>query len=176
MPDLAVAVGTAREAGFAVVGEEYEHPSWQEAFVMPEPATGVVVQLAQTDAAYPAPADLLASRERDLDAMPSSKGAADRTWWTPLWEEPSGPHAVLAGTRLASTDPARLDALFAGVLSCAGEPTSDGTAYRWPGGTVVVVPAARSGVVGLDIAGAPADIDVDALLPGVTVALTPASD
>jgi methylmalonyl-CoA/ethylmalonyl-CoA epimerase len=45
--DLKAAVAAAREAGYRVVGESYENPHWQEAFVSPRDLHGTLVQLAQ---------------------------------------------------------------------------------------------------------------------------------
>lgn len=47
--DLAAAVTEARAAGLRVIGENYDNPSWQEAFISPRSANGTIVQLAQSD-------------------------------------------------------------------------------------------------------------------------------
>ena len=46
--DIRVAIGRARDAGLQIVGERFDHPAWQEAFLHPR-STGVgfVIQLAQ---------------------------------------------------------------------------------------------------------------------------------
>ena len=46
--DIRSALATAEAAGFAPVGVDLSHESWQEAFLHPKQALGVVVQLAQS--------------------------------------------------------------------------------------------------------------------------------
>ncbi len=46
--DLAACVAEARAAGVRVVGESYDDPAWQEAFISPRSAHGTIVQLAQS--------------------------------------------------------------------------------------------------------------------------------
>ena len=47
--DLAACVAEARAAGQRVVGENYDEPAWQEAFLSPRTAHGTIVQLAQSN-------------------------------------------------------------------------------------------------------------------------------
>jgi methylmalonyl-CoA epimerase len=47
--DLRACVAEARAAGVRVVGDNYDTPSWQEAFISPTSAHGTIVQLAQSD-------------------------------------------------------------------------------------------------------------------------------
>lgn len=47
VPDLAAALDAARGAGFHPTGVDVSDPGWQEAFLHPKEAGGVVVQLAQ---------------------------------------------------------------------------------------------------------------------------------
>ena len=104
VPDLRGAVTGARELGATVVGEDYRHPSWKEAFLVPDAAHGVVIQLAETDLVYPTPAELLASPLRDTHVFPSSYGASEPLWWAALWDTAPVGSATLGATRLASTD------------------------------------------------------------------------
>jgi methylmalonyl-CoA/ethylmalonyl-CoA epimerase len=46
--DLRRAVERAQAAGLRVVDENYDDPSWQEAFISPRSAHGTVIQLAHT--------------------------------------------------------------------------------------------------------------------------------
>ncbi len=46
--DLRAAVAEARLAGFRVVDESYDNPRWQQAFISPRSAHGIVIQLAAT--------------------------------------------------------------------------------------------------------------------------------
>ena len=47
--DLAACVAEARAAGQRVVGENYDDPAWQEAFLSPSTAHGTIIQLAQSN-------------------------------------------------------------------------------------------------------------------------------
>jgi catechol 2,3-dioxygenase-like lactoylglutathione lyase family enzyme len=169
VPDLRAAVAQVRDLGGTVTGEDYAHPSWQEAFVMPDSTHGVLIQLATSDRAYPPPTELLASRRRDLDSYPSSRGATDRSWWTALWDVAEGDRAVLGATHLGSTDLGRSRRLFRDVLG--GEATEVGgeLELRWPSGTVRVQPRETPGVIGMHLRGGPVDdvlIGVGSLQPG----------
>jgi methylmalonyl-CoA/ethylmalonyl-CoA epimerase len=46
VPDVRQAVEAARAAGFRVVGESYDSPTWHEAFLSPRENHGTLVQLA----------------------------------------------------------------------------------------------------------------------------------
>ena len=155
VPDLREAVAAARELGATVVGEDYGHPSWQEAFRVPDAAHGVVIQLAQTDLVYPTPAELLAGPQRDTHMFPSSYGASEPLWWAALWDtEPVG-SATLGATRLASTDLDRSRSLFGGLLGAAVSEDAGSLTLTWPSGSIRVHRADRPGVVGMDLVGGP---------------------
>jgi len=155
VPDLRAAVEQVRSLGLAVGGESYEHPPWREAFLPPDGTHGVVVQLAQSDRAYPRPEDLLATRERDTATFPSTQGAADPLWWAPVWDTAPGATAVLGTTHLGSTDLGASRALFAGVLGGAVTEGERFLHFRWPSGSVRVHAADRAGVLGMDLQGGP---------------------
>jgi catechol 2,3-dioxygenase-like lactoylglutathione lyase family enzyme len=55
VPDLQGVLGRVRAAGIEPVGEDVGDPLWQEAFLHPRDAHGIVVQLAQTDGVPPPP-------------------------------------------------------------------------------------------------------------------------
>lgn len=155
VPDLREAVAAARALGATVVGEDYGHPSWQEAFLVPDAAHGVVIQLAQTDLVYPTPAELLAGTQRDTHMFPSSYGASEPLWWAALWDtEPVG-SATLGATRLASTDLDRSRALFGGLLGATVSEDAGSLTLTWPSGSIRVHRADRPGVVGMDLVGGP---------------------
>jgi catechol 2,3-dioxygenase-like lactoylglutathione lyase family enzyme len=151
VPDLRDSVEQVRALGADVTGEDYSQPSWQEAFIAPDGEHGVVIQLAESDTAYPSPAELLGTTDRDPASFPSSTGASDPTWWTPVWDTPAGPPAELGATHLASTDLARSRLLFQGVLGAAASEDVDGLTFRWPSGTVRVHSAAVPGVTALSL-------------------------
>lgn len=135
VPDLRAAVGAARDAGLTVVGEDYAHPSWCEAFLAPDTVHGVVVQLAQTDGSF----------------------GSDTPWWAPVWEETPLRAARLGATRLGSTDLAASRRLFGDLLGADVRDVSDGLECRWPGGVVRVDPSELPGVTGMDLTDGPPD-------------------
>ncbi|MFV1990944.1 MAG: VOC family protein [Acidimicrobiales bacterium] len=59
VPDIRAAVASVRAAGYQVVGERFEDPEWQEAFIHPKSSHGIVVQLAEVpvDSQSPEQAD-----------------------------------------------------------------------------------------------------------------------
>jgi catechol 2,3-dioxygenase-like lactoylglutathione lyase family enzyme len=156
VPDLRAAVADVRSLGLAVVGEDLDHPPWREAFVAPERTHGVVVQLAQSDRAYPTPAELLATRERDPAALPSTRGAVQPLWWTALWDTPAGAPARLGATRLASRDLDLSRRLFGDVLGGTAEDGERDVTFSWPGGSLRVGAGETPGVTGVDLSGGPA--------------------
>ena len=153
VPDLRGAVARVRSLGLTVVGESHGHTPWQEAFIPPDGTHGVVVQLAQSDRAYPAPAEVLATRERDPASAPSTRGAVQPLWWTPVWDTDPAGTAVLGATHLASTDLSASRLLFAGVLGGEVHAAEHSVEFRWPSGSVRVHGADRPGVLGMDLSG-----------------------
>lgn len=51
--NLVEAAARARAAGFEMIGENSDDPSWREVFVHPRAASGVLVQFVQAPADYP---------------------------------------------------------------------------------------------------------------------------
>lgn len=149
--DLKASVAQARNLGFTVTGENYEHESWREAFIAPHPATGCVIQLAQTPHQYPPPAELLATNERDVDSYPSSQGALDNTWWLPIWDTAPGPGIQWLSIATTSSDPATLTALYQDVLGAKVTHNDDVTTCTWPAGSITIEQASRSGIDGVSI-------------------------
>lgn len=155
VPDLRSAVARARDAGATVVGEDYDHEPWTEAFVLPDTVHGVVIQLASSTRTYPTPRELLASTRRTPQTYPSSRGATDPLWWQDLWNTPPGPPAVAGATVLRSTDLTATRAFFEHVLQAATAETPDGLHLTWPSGTLLAVAAAAPGVHGVHVLGGP---------------------
>lgn len=159
VPDLRESVIRARSLGFTVVGENYAHPDWREAFIVPDAVHGTVIQLAQSDKAYPQAWELLLSRDRDPAALPNVAGATDRTWWSALWDTdaPESGEARLGATALTSTDVERSRQLFGEVLG--GRVVDEGPVVRvsWPNGSIRLRAGQRPGITGMTIFGGPAD-------------------
>ncbi|MFJ9537605.1 VOC family protein [Streptomyces sp. NPDC101225] len=165
VPDLRETVEQARSIGATVVGEDYGHPAWQEAFLLPDARHRVVVQLAQTDRAYPSAEELLGTRERDVTALPSTGAATGTDWWTSLWSTAPGPAVTLGPTRLSTTDPAFSRDLFASVLRADVTEHGDELVFTWPGGALRVRTAERAGITGVDLE--------DASAAGLTIGSVP---
>ncbi len=155
VPDLRTAVAEAKALGATVVGEDYSHHSWREAFLMPDEAHGVVIQLAETDIVYPSPVELTATDDRHGWTFPSTYDASEPAWWEAAWDVARGPAATLGATRLASTDLRRTRSLFGGLLRADVTERGDALELRWASGTVVAHRADRAGVVGMDLEGGP---------------------
>lgn len=160
VPDLRAAVARVKEFGARVVKEDYGHTPWQEAFIFPDSRHNIVIQLAQSDRTYPAPAELMTTRERDVESFPSARGATDLTWWEPVWTGDTGPAATLARIRLAATDPGFSEALFGDVLGGEAAVVPDGTEYHWPGGTLLVSPQESAGLQTVELADADAGLRI----------------
>jgi hypothetical protein len=64
VPDIRAALRATEAAGYRPIGVNLAEPHWQEAFLHPKDAPGVVIQLAQSAGEWetPAPADLPAPR------------------------------------------------------------------------------------------------------------------
>jgi catechol 2,3-dioxygenase-like lactoylglutathione lyase family enzyme len=151
VPDLRTTVARVRALGSTVVGENYEHPPWREAFIAPDDKHAVVIQLAQSDRAFPSPAELLATRERDTARFPSTAGAAEPLWWTPLWETSPGATAQLGMTHLGSTDLTFSRHLFEGVLRGQLREGHDYLDFSWPSGSIRVHPAKHPAIMGMSL-------------------------
>ena len=151
VPDLRATVREVRALGGTVTGEDYEKPSWQEAFVLPDRVHGVVIQLAQSTRSYPPTAELLATRQRDTGTFPSSRGATDPTWWTTVWDTPVDCVAELGATHLGSTDMAFSLRLFHDVLGADVCEHEGGVDLQWPSGAVRLLPQSTPGIVSMTL-------------------------
>lgn len=154
--DLAAVVSRVRALGLTVTGESYGHASWREAFIAPDALHATVIQLAQTDLPYPAPAELLATRVRDHRAFPSTQGATDPTWWTPVWDAEPESSARLGATHLGSSDLFTSRRLFEDVLAAEVEDVDGALRFRWKSGAVLVHPSSQPGITGMSLDGGPA--------------------
>lgn len=156
VPDLRATVARARALGLTIVGEDYDHPPWREAFIAPDAKHGVVIQLAQSDRSYPPVDRLLSSPDRDVDSFPGSRGATEPLWWTPLWETAPGAVARLGTTHLGSTDLEFSRLVFGELLEARVTEDDSALDLSWPGGSVRVHAADRPGVTGMTLRGGPA--------------------
>lgn len=151
--DLRHTAHKARELGFTITGEDYDHSPWQEVFLLPHRATGCVIQLAQSDRSFPVPAQLLATQERDVNSFPSSRGATDPLWWRELWNTSPGERSVLTHISLESSDVGVLRALFTDVLGANSTPYLDGARFTWAGGSILATVSDDPGITALTLHG-----------------------
>lgn len=121
LPDLDAAIDGARSIGIEPVGIDRRDPGWQEAFLHPKQACGIVVQLAQADHSWesPPPVDLPAARATPatlthLTQLVADLPAAVKLFETVLGGRPTGsftaPAHGVRGTKvdLAWPGPGRL--------------------------------------------------------------------
>ena len=146
-----------RSLGLTVAGENYGHPAWREAFIVPDGIHGTIIQLAQNDNAYPKPVELLARRARDHTTFPSTQGATDPTWWTSMWDSPTEHHGRFGSTYLGSSDLTSTRRLFAGTLGAEVEDVDGSLHFHWSSGALQVQPSSRPGISGMDLVGGPRD-------------------
>lgn len=151
VPDLKSAVERVRSLGLTVVGESYEHSPWREAFILPEGTHGVLIQLAQSDRAYPDAAELLSTQARDTATLPSALGATEQLWWSWLWETSPGTEVELGRTHVASCDLVLSRKLFGDALEGSVSEGPEYTEFAWPSGSVRVRSADKPGVLGMDL-------------------------
>lgn len=141
VPDLESSVAAVRELGFDVVGEDYGHAAWEEAFIAPHPATGCIIQLARSDDDYPTWEDLR-SGTADLSRLPFSRHGSDRSWWTSLRDIPRSEPSSSAQITVRSIDAPLIRRLFVDVLGA----DADGAEYHWPNGDVILEQGGESGI------------------------------
>ena len=149
VPDIEASVQQVKELGFTITGENFTHEPWREAFIAPHPATGCVIQLAQTPHTYPTPSELLATNDRDLDSFPSSQGALDNTWWLPVWDQAAGPSIHWDTIATRSSDIPTLVTIYRDVLGATVTTDGDSTICTWPSGTITIESAERTGIDGV---------------------------
>ena len=157
VPDIKASVQQVKDLGFTVTGENFTHEPWREAFITPHPATGCVIQLAQTPHGYPTPSELLDTNERDLDSFPSSQGASDNTWWLPIWDQKAGPTIQWDTIATRTNDLPALLTIYRDVLRASVTTLGDSTICTWPSGTITIDPAEKSGIDGVRYQREPGD-------------------
>ena len=113
VPDLSAVCARAATLGYTVVGMDRSNPLWQEAFLHPRQAQGIVVQMVEST---------------------PSPGSED--WPVP---KPRGDAARVRGIRLSSrtTDAARRQ--WGELLGGAGWISGDSLIFRFPESPLVVV-------------------------------------
>jgi hypothetical protein len=110
VPNLDEACDRARAHGYSIVGYDGSDPQWKEAFLHPEQAQGIVVQLAETNVHRP------------------SHDAASRR------QTPNPPPITVLGLRLSARSRVAANTQWGTVLR--GERVDRGAGdlvFRWPG-------------------------------------------
>jgi catechol 2,3-dioxygenase-like lactoylglutathione lyase family enzyme len=137
VPDIRATLDTLRGAGWEAMNVDLSDPAWQEAFLHPNAACGIVVQVAQTDSdvedlPLPPPPDLPASaivRPAALDRIVHVVADLDRA--TTLFGDQLGGVQI---DRQTATDHRLLDVAWPGPGRLRlVEPTAEGPLASWLG-------------------------------------------
>lgn len=101
VPDIRAAMAEANAAGYSVVNEQLESPTWKEAFLHPKQSHGIVIQLAQPggDVNWEDPTPLPPSLQPNLPTLTGIKHlVADLNAATKLFSGPLAMAVVDKGT------------------------------------------------------------------------------
>jgi len=137
VPSLREACDRAGGHGYTVVGYDDSDARWQEAFLHPKQALGIVVQLAAS--------------------QPGSGDAERRRWVAPPGPPNPPPPVTVLGLRMVARSRERAETQWGRVL---GGEASEGAAgvvtYRWPGSPMRIVvevdPARDEGPLAIELA------------------------
>ncbi|MFJ9713660.1 VOC family protein [Streptomyces sp. NPDC101234] len=157
VPNLEKAVSRVRSLGMTVVGQSYGNPAWREAFVLPDSVHRTVIQLAQSDRAYPEPHELIETSARDPSTLPSVEGATEPLWWISLWDTLSGNPARLGPTHLGTSDAGLSRRLFEEILGAQVREHDGSFDLSWPSGSIRVHPGHSLGITGISLYGGPTE-------------------
>jgi len=134
VPSLRQACDRAEALGYGIVGYNDSRPDWQEAFLHPRQAMGIVVQLAQ-----------------------STQSEEHMAWQAPAAPPNPPPPVTLLGLRLRARDRARARAQWESVLQGACVEEGDALIYRWPDSplriAVEIDPEGKEGPAGIEYVG-----------------------
>ncbi len=120
VPSLREVCDRAEAHGYTIVGYDDSDPGWQEAFLHPKQALGIVVQLAASE--------------------PARSGAGRRRWAAPPGPSNPPPPVTVLGLRLRARSRERAEAQWARVLEGEASPGADGALiYRWSGSPMRIV-------------------------------------
>ena len=133
LPNLRKACDLAEDQGYRVVGYDDSHPGWQEAFLFPKEALGIVVQLASSSPEH--------ESEGDGGDVPAARGAT--------------PDPVrFGGLRMTVASEAAARRLFEHTLGGEAREIERGLAFHWPESPLRVAASidagASEGPVGLE--------------------------
>ncbi len=137
------ACARAEAQGYEIVGHDDSNPEWQEAFLHPRQALGIVVQIVAS-----------APRPR----QPPRRAGKERR---PRWQHPPGPPnpppAVrVMGLHMRAHSRARARAQWAEILRGEAREADGGLVFTWPGSpmdiAVEIDPARAEGPLGIELA------------------------
>lgn len=141
--DIRAELARLQAMGIEPIGVRFSNPDWQEMFIHPKTAHGVVIQIAQPGDGVRDPATVVAERREQGHHL-----FEGRTWWG---EPNRGPRAaMLRRVILESSDVASTIAFYVDVMG--GTHDGEGT-IRWTGGEVLIRQADRQGIASLELEG-----------------------
>ena len=142
-PDIRAEIARLQDMGIEPVGVRLSNPDWQELFIHPKTAHGVVIQIAQSGDGLRDPVEVIT--ERRAQGYHVFEG---RTWWGTPERGPSV--ASLRRVMLGSIDPQSTIDFYVDVMG--GSHVGSGV-IRWTGGELVVRKSDRSGIASLELDG-----------------------
>lgn len=148
--DIERELGRLRGLGIHPVGIDFGSTFWQEMFIHPRDAHGTVIQIAQSDVAYPPMDEWLAGLPETLEIYDGS------AWWDEdSIREPAGSPSTLLRVVIETPDRTAGDDFYRWVLGSDATTGDDHSDHRWSGGTVRLVDAgvARPRVSHLEVSG-----------------------
>lgn len=134
VPDLTACLDRLDDLEIPVIQVNLDHPPWQEAFVHPKDAPGILVQIASSTCKYPSVPELLASGVTvEPELMPHIRDGVDRRWWVTDQPASAPIPGRVRGVALTVPDLGRAETLFAEALCAQISPVRDLAArrYRW---------------------------------------------
>ena len=136
VPSLREACDRAGAHGYTIVGYDDSNAGWQEAFLHPKQALGIVVQLAASE--------------------PESSDAGRRRWVAPPGPSNPPPPVTVLGLRMRARSRERAETQWARVLEGEASLGADGAViYRWPSSPMRIVveidPARDEGPVAIEL-------------------------
>lgn len=81
-----------------------------------------------------------------LETFPSSAGATDKTWWTPVWDTASETTALAGATHLVTSDLELSRRLFERALGAVTVEVDHGLEFHWASGALHAVAGPTRGV------------------------------
>ena len=141
--DIVAELERLRALGVEPVGVNFSNTAWQELFIHPKGAHGVVVQIAQTPEGLTDPAVLVSHRRAS-----GHKVFVGHDWWGSV--DRGGASAWLSRVVLGSPTIEKTVDFFTTVLQGVD---AEGGQIRWTGGELAVVEASDFGVVRLELHG-----------------------